>query len=252
MNPALTGTSRVLRWLYAPFTWLFYIPFLGVWTALMGTVAMLAAGLFPRQAFWVGTAWARILCWANATRVTLDGWEHLRPGTSYVIMANHQSHFDIFAVYGHWHGQFRWVMKQSLRSAPFLGAACARVGHVFIDRRDHARALASLEAARTQIRDGVSILFFPEGTRSLDGRLRRFKKGGFHMARDMGLEILPVSITGSYKVLPKHTLSLLPGHIRITIHPPVAPPGPGEDVDELVSTVRRTIASGLSPWEQGA
>jgi 1-acyl-sn-glycerol-3-phosphate acyltransferase len=250
MNPALTGTSRTLRRIYAPFTWLIYIPFLGVWTAICGTMAMILALLIPRQAFWTGTVWARVLCWANFTQVTIEGDEHIQPGTSYVVMANHQSQFDILALYGHWRHQFRWVMKHSLRSVPFLGPACDRVGHVFIDRRDRARALASLTKARERIRDGVSILFFPEGTRSEDGRLRAFKKGGFHVASDMGLEILPVSITGSYRVLPKGTLSLLPGHIRITIQSPIDPAPFGEDRDALIRAVRASITTGLSTWER--
>ncbi|MFH1529379.1 MAG: lysophospholipid acyltransferase family protein [Pseudomonadota bacterium] len=250
MNPALTGTSRTLRRVYAPYTWLIYIPFLGVWTALMGSVAMLLAALVPRQAFWAGTAWARVLCWMNVTRVTLTGMENMRPGTSYVIMANHQSNFDVLALYGHWRRQFRWVMKQSLRTVPFLGRACDRLGHVFVDRRDRGRAVASLNEARSRIRDGISILFFPEGTRSADGRLLTFKKGGFVMAQDMGLEILPVSITGSYRVLPKGTLSLLPGHIRITIHAPIDPSNHGSDLDALINAVRGSITAGLSRWER--
>ncbi len=250
MNPALTGTSRTLRRIYAPFTYLVYIPFLGVWTALCGTMAMLLAMIVPRQAFWTGTVWARVLCWANFTRVTLSGLEHMQPGTSYVIMANHQSQFDILALYGSWRHQFRWVMKHSLRTVPFLGPACDRVGHIFIDRRDRSRALASLEKARERIRNGVSILFFPEGTRSVDGRLREFKKGGFVMAGDMGLEILPVSITGSYRVLPKGTVSLLPGHIRITIQPPIDPSQFGDDRDALITEVRKSITTGLSAWER--
>ena len=110
--------------------------------------------------------------------------------------------------------------------------------------------MASLEEARCRIRDGVSILFFPEGTRSADGRLLPFKKGGFVMARDMGLEIVPVSITGSYRVLPKGTLSLLPGQIRIIIHAPVDPSDHGDDRDGLIDAVRASITSGLSRWER--
>ena len=251
MNPALTGRSRVLRRVYAPYTWLMYIPFFGVWTAFVGSLVIALSAFFPRQVFWFGTVWARILCWANLTRVTVTGWEHVKPGTSYVIMANHQSNFDIFALYGYWRGQFRWVMKKSLLKAPFLGPACDRAGHVFIDRKDRASALASLTAAKERIRDGVSILFFPEGTRSRDGRVQPFKKGGFVMAEDMELEILPVSLTGSYKVLPKGTNSLLPGHIKITIHAPVKPASFADDRTALMEEVRRVIASGLSPWEQG-
>jgi 1-acyl-sn-glycerol-3-phosphate acyltransferase len=241
----------LLRGVYAPFTWLVYIPFFGIWTAIVGSLVIFFSRVIPRQLFWFGTVWARVLCWANFTRVTVTGWEHLRPGTSYVIMANHQSNFDIFALYGYWRGQFRWVMKASLLKAPFLGPACDRAGHVFIDRKNRESALASLAAAKERIVDGVSILFFPEGTRSDNGRLQPFKKGGFVMARDMGLDILPVSLTGSYKILPKGTKSLLPGHIRITIHAPVETASFGDDRASLMERVRSTISTGLSTWEQG-
>jgi len=245
--------TNVLRILYLPWAWLVFMPALAVLTALCGTLAVLTAYVFgPRAAHYVGCVWARMLCFANFTHISVSGWENMKAGQSYVIMANHQSHFDVLALYGHFWRQFRWVAKQELRKVPFLGPACVAVGHVFIDRSNRESAIASLNAARPRLAGGVSVLFFPEGTRSRDGRMKEFKKGGFVMALDMGLPILPVSISGTHKVLPGKSFRLLPGCARVTIHPPIetAPYG-HEGRDMLLADVRKAIASGLTEWERG-
>jgi 1-acyl-sn-glycerol-3-phosphate acyltransferase len=235
-----------LPWLYAPWTWLVFVPFMVVTTLFWGTMAVLLSLVSQRVGFYCGTFWAWCLCWANFTSVKVTGRQHIRPGQSYVIMMNHQSQFDILAFYGHWGRQFRWVMKQELRKVPGLGWGCAAVGHIFIDRSDRERAIASLNAARDKLQGGVSVMFFPEGTRSADGRLGPFKKGGFIMALEMGLPILPVTITGSRAVLPARRKSLLPGKIRIQIHPPIEVTGLSlEQQDELMERVATVIRSGL-------
>jgi 1-acyl-sn-glycerol-3-phosphate acyltransferase len=247
------GEARrgVLRWLYLPWTWLAFVPFLLTSTLFWGILAVLCSVVSPRVSFHCGTAWAWCLCRANFTSVRISGRRHARKGQSYVIMSNHQSHFDTLAFYGHWGRQFRWVMKQELRKVPGLGWGCAAVGHIFIDRSDHARALASLEAAKAGLCDGVSVMFFPEGTRSADGRLGAFKKGGFMMALEMGLPILPVSISGTRHVLPGKTLRLLPGRVAIRVHPPIdVGRFSVEQREALMAEVAAAIRSGLSPWEQ--
>jgi 1-acyl-sn-glycerol-3-phosphate acyltransferase len=213
-----------------------------------------ATGLIsPRLAHHCGTVWAWCLCKANFTLVQVRGRQHAAKGQSYVIMSNHQSHFDILAFYGHWHRQFRWVMKQELRRVPGLGAGCAAVGHIFIDRSDRQKAIASLKAAAPLLAGGTSVMFFPEGTRSLDGRLGEFKKGGFMMALDLGLPILPVSISGSRHVLPGKTKKLLPGFVRIKIHEPIdIRRYSHEQREQLMADVAAVIRSGLTPWEQTA
>ncbi|HLF55348.1 MAG TPA: lysophospholipid acyltransferase family protein, partial [Thermoanaerobaculia bacterium] len=140
-------------------------------------------------------------------------------------------------------------IKEELRKVPFLGWGCAAIGHIFVDRSDGRRAIASLEAAKPDLVDGVSVVFFPEGTRSEDGRLARFKKGGFMMARQLALPILPISISGSWRILPKGCLAPRPGTLRVRIHPPieVAQFAPG---DALIPQVREVIASGLEPEER--
>lgn len=247
------GEARrdALRWVYLPWVGVVFIPFLAITTLFWGISAVLSSLVSRRLAFHCGTIWAWCLCRCNFTRVRISGRDHARKGKSYVIMSNHQSHFDILAFYGHWGRQFRWVMKQELRRVPGLGWGCAAVGHIFIDRSDRERAIASLKKARALLSGGVSVMFFPEGTRSRDGRMREFKKGGFMMALEMGLPILPVSISGSRHVLPGKTMKLLPGSVRIKIHPPIETTGYGlERRDALMQDVAATIRSGLSPRER--
>jgi 1-acyl-sn-glycerol-3-phosphate acyltransferase len=245
--------GSVLPWVYLPWAWLVFIPVLLFTTITYGIIAVLVCIFSPRSAFHIGRFWCWSLCRFNFTRVRLEGRDDAKPGQSYVIMSNHQSHFDVLAFYGHWPQQFRWVLKEELRKAPGLGWYCAAGGHVFVDRSSREKAVASLRAAKSILDKGISVMFFPEGTRSKDGRLGEFKKGGFIMALDLGLPILPVSISGSRHVLPSNSLKLLPGTIRIQVHPPIlaAPYGRGQ-LDRLMTDVKAAINSGLSPWEQGA
>jgi 1-acyl-sn-glycerol-3-phosphate acyltransferase len=243
---------RILRWLYFPWTWLVFIPYLAVSTIIFGTLAFLTAMVSKRLGFHWGTVWAWLLCRMNWTWVSVKGRKNIKKGQSYIIMSNHQSHFDILAIYGHWWKQFRWVMKQELRKVPGLGYGCAKIGHIFIDRSDREKAIASLKAARPLLEGGISVMFFPEGTRSRDGRMLPFKKGGFMMALDLDLPILPVTIRGSRHVLIGKKLKLLPGYIRIQIHEPIeVSPYGHEKRDELMKDVRAVIASGISAWERG-
>ncbi len=251
-KPETGSTTLLKRILYFPYSWLIWIPYLGVSTALFGSVAFVVAHFKPHWAFRIGTAWAWVLCRLNFARIQVEGSENLDTNRSYVIMSNHQSHFDVLTLYGHWAGQFRWVIKQELRKVPFLGPACYKMGHIFIDRSNRERAIASLEAARPQLTNGVSVLFFPEGTRSRDGRLRTFKKGGFVMALDLGLPILPVSVSGTHKILPCKTLKLLPGSATITIQEAIDTTAYShDDRERLMADVRAAIQKGLTDWERG-
>jgi 1-acyl-sn-glycerol-3-phosphate acyltransferase len=193
-----------------------------------------------------GVPWARVMAFVTRMRVTVQGREHVDPNQSYVLVSNHQSQYDIFVLYG-WLGvDFKWVMKKELRNVPGIGVACHRLGHVFIDRSDHAAAVATLDDAKKKIVDGTSVVFFPEGTRSRSGRLKSFKKGAFRMAVDLGLPILPLTITGTRDVLPAGTIDLLPGSARLVIHEPVSVEGcTANDCARLMAEVRSVIASSL-------
>jgi len=237
--------SKLARILYLPYKWLVFMPGLAFFTMLCGMSAIvLASTAGPRRANVMGVIWSRIMAWLTPMHVTVEGLSNLRPGSSYVICCNHSSHFDVFVLYGWFPAPFKWVMKMELRKVPFLGAACDRLGHIYIDRSNHERAVASINAARERISGGESVLFFPEGTRSRDGRLGNFKKGAFKMALDMELPILPVTIIGTGKILPSHTMELFPGDAHMVIHPPVSTAGYGDgNIEALMDAVRGVIAS---------
>jgi len=234
--------------LYQPYKYLVVMPVLGLVTAFSATLALVLT-LFtsPRAASrFAGVSWARVLAWVTPMRVEVEGRENIDPRQSYVLVSNHQSQYDIFVLYG-WLGvDFKWVMKQELRKVMGIGVACERLGHIFIDRSNHAAAIATLEAARTKIVDGTSVMFFPEGTRSTDGQLLRFKRGAFRMAIDLGLPILPLTVTGTRDVLPANTSDLMPGSARLIIHEPISIEGvTAKDCQELSDRVREVIASRL-------
>ncbi len=239
------------RWIYLPYSWMIFMPFLALTTLMFGSIAALIAKFSPRMAFHCGTIWSWLLCRVNFTHVRLTGRHNAVRGRSYIIMSNHQSHFDIPAFYGHWGRQFRWVIKEELRKTPGLGWYCKAGGHIFVDRSSHKSAIQSLQKAKSMLQGGTSVMFFPEGTRSKDGRMQTFKKGGFMLALSLELPILPVSISGSRHVLPGKTLKLLPGKVDIRIHQPIDPTMYGPDRRaELIEEVRNVIASGLTLWEQ--
>lgn len=238
-----------LRWLMVPWTLAVFYPFFAVTTFFWGSMSVLLSLIHPRVGFYGGVVWAKCLTWISFVRVRIEGREHAPLGQSFVILANHQGAYDILGIYGFLGRQFRWVIKEELRKVPFLGWGCAAIGHIFVDRKNSRRAYQSLEEAKPRLVGGVSVLFFPEGTRSEDGRLGRFKKGGFVMAKQLGFPILPMSISGAAALLPKGCLFPRPGTVRITIHPPVDPDDFDDDAT-LIEHVRATIASGLTEAER--
>jgi 1-acyl-sn-glycerol-3-phosphate acyltransferase len=179
------------------------------------------------------------------------GRENLAPGRTFLVMSNHQSHYDIpvmFAVMG---PNLRMITKTELFRVPIWGGAMRESGFIEIDRSDRQRAVESLERARKSLERGVHIWIAPEGTRSRTGELLPFKKGGFALAVDAGLPILPVAIKGTRDALAADGVRSTPGaHVRVTLFPPVDPKDyAGRDKkggrDALAEDVRRTIASGL-------
>jgi 1-acyl-sn-glycerol-3-phosphate acyltransferase len=235
-------------WLYQPYKYLVFAPLVGLVTAVLASLAfVLCLVISPRAASRLtAVPWARILAFAAPMRVRVEGRENIDPRQSYVLVSNHQSQFDIFLLYG-WLGvDFRWVMKKELRGVPGIGVACDRLDHIFIDRSDHAAAMATLEAAKKKIVNGTSVMFFPEGTRSRDGRLKSFKKGAFRMAVDLGLPILPLTVTGTRNVLPAGTSDLMPGSARLIIHPPIPVEGmTAAECAGLSDQVREIIGTAL-------
>ena len=241
------------RALYQPYKVLVMASAMTISTLIGGTAVLLLLPFLSARTVsrLCGRTWSRFNAFLTRMRVDVIGRANLDPNASYVIVSNHQSHYDVFVLYGWLETDFKWVMKKELRKIPALGIGCEKLGHIFIDRSNHQAAIASIQSARDQIRNGTSVIFFPEGTRSRDGRLRPFKKGAFRMALDLGLPILPVTIVGTRDILPPHSRDLMPGRAQLIIHPPVPVEGLGEsDLADLMARVRSMIAEPLSSFGQ--
>lgn len=239
------------------FVYPLYIPvwvlFLAMSTIILGPIAILVL-LVPhldRGARFTYNYLARGWAWINLTltgvRVKVIGREKLYLKKHFIIMTNHQSNLDVLALATRLPLQLRWVAKRELLKVPIFGTAIKRMGMIFIDRKDPEKAHESMKKAGEKIRSGLTVIIFPEGTRSRDGKLLEFKKGGFVMALQTKTPILPITINGSRFCLPKGGLfSLRPGKIQMVIHDIVDVTGLTiEDRDTLLIRVRAVIEGGL-------
>ena len=195
----------------------------------------------------VGRAWSRSILMGSGVRVSVTGIERIDTGRPYIFMSNHQSNFDIPVLLGHLPVQFRWLAKAELFRIPVFGRAMRGAGYISIDRADRAAAFDSLRQAAEKIRQGVSILIFPEGTRSLDGFLRTFKKGGFVLAIQAGVPIVPVVVRGTFDIMPKHRLLIRPRDVTVEVGAPINVEGVDYASKEaLMEAVREAIQRGLA------
>jgi len=166
--------------------------------------------------------WAKSICTAALVSVTVTGTEKLDPGKPYIFAANHQSQFDIFALQGFLGVDFRWLAKKELFQVPIWGSAMRKAGYIPVDRSRGRQALKSLGEAAQKIAAGTSVIIFPEGTRTPNGMLQEFKAGAMVLAIKSGVDIVPVSIKGTYEILPKGKLLVNPGNVMIRVGKPIA------------------------------
>ncbi len=237
-----------MKYIIRPFYWLYQ--YLIAWPILlvltMFTAIFTVCTVHWRNAEFVHKVqqfWSRSFFWLMFLPVSVDGIEHIQPGQSYVFVANHQSMFDVWLVYGWLPVVFKWLMKAELRKVPFVGTGCKAAGHIFVDRRNAKAAMESLQEVEKQLVNGVSTVIFPEGTRALNGEVGRFKRGAFQIAWDLGLPVIPLSLDGCFEVLPKGR----PFVYRHPVHMHI-----GEAIDlkqfsepnEAIEAVRNTVING--------
>jgi 1-acyl-sn-glycerol-3-phosphate acyltransferase len=169
----------------------------------------------------IARVWARSILLISGVQVTVKGIENIDPEKSYIYMSNHQSNYDIPVLLAHLKVQFRWLAKSELFKIPIFGPAMGKAGYISIDRSDRRAAFLSLKKAAAAIRKGVSVMIFPEGTRSQDGNISAFKKGGFVLAIDSSAPIVPVVIQGTWSIMARTGLLIRPGKVRIDILKPI-------------------------------
>ncbi len=193
---------------------------------------------------WIAVPWARIIVWVSGVRVDVQGLENLDARVPRIYLTNHQSFFDIFTLLAALPVDFKFLLKQELMRIPVLGFTMKRARYIAIDRSNPRKAVQSMNEAAERIKAGASVVVFPEGTRSEDGRLQPFKRGGFLLALKAGCELVPVTIEGSNLVAPKGSLRIKPGRITLTIGKPIPLAGYSKkNVDELIARAHDAMRS---------
>jgi 1-acyl-sn-glycerol-3-phosphate acyltransferase len=204
---------------------LLVIPFALLLTLFISIVTLFRTLVLRKDAASVqGLAawWAKSICTAGGVVVSVTGTEKLDSEKPYIFAANHQSQFDIFALQGFLGVDFRWLAKKELFQVPIWGPAMRKAGYIPVDRSHGRQALKSLGEAAQKIAAGTSVIIFPEGTRSKDGKIKDFKAGAMILAIKSGVEIVPVAIDGTYEILPKGKLLMKPGNVAIRVGNPIA------------------------------
>jgi 1-acyl-sn-glycerol-3-phosphate acyltransferase len=197
----------------------------------------------------VGRIWAKCILAISDIKVTVKGLSNLKPGRSYIYMPNHMSNFDIPVLQAHLPVQFRWLAKAELYKIPIFGHAMKSAGYISIDRSDRRSAIESLNQAANIIRHGVSVIIFPEGTRSRNHNIQPFKKGGFFLAVDSGVSIVPIIIHGTDQIMPTKKITIKPGNVILEITKPITSSNyTRKTKDNLMKKVRNII---LESYDKG-
>ncbi len=237
-----------MKILYALYQICFALPLLLVITILTALVTIIGSMLGSAHlwGYYPGKIWSRLILILLLIPVRVKGREHLQPRTSYVFTPNHQGSFDIFLIYGYLNRNFKWMMKQSLRKIPFVGKACESAGHIFVDRHNPRTIIATMKQAKETLKDGVSLVVFPEGARTFTGKMGEFRKRAFQLADDLQLPVVPITIEGSFEILPR-TAKWISWHpMTLTIHPPIPPKGKGaENTHAMAEEAYQAVASAL-------
>lgn len=237
-----------MKYLFALYQWLVAIPMLAVVTIIVALLTSIGSILFGGK--WCGyyppKIWAKCWCVLFFVKVEVINRELIDKNTSYVFVANHQGAFDIFSIYGYLNHNFKWMMKKSLENIPFVGMACRCVGHIMVDRSSAAAVKRTMDKAQETLREGMSLVVFPEGARSWNGQMRNFKKGAFKLAVEFGLPLVPITINGAFDVMPRYTYMIRPGRITLTIHKPIMPKPEGHNMENVVNECYNSIHSDLA------
>ncbi len=227
--------------------------FLGLLTLVMGVPGTLLALLLPGKRLkgkvflFVSKNYSRVLLSVFRVRVAVSGLANIDPARPYLFMSNHASHSDSLALALVIPHPLHWVFKKELAKIPVFGWVLLACGQIMVDRSDPERSRAVLAEALSGLAGNSSVMIYPEGTRSRDGALQPFKKGGFWMAVQAGLPIVPVRVSGSREIVAADTLVVNPGTIRVAIFPPVETRGrTSADIPDLMDRVREAMTSGTT------
>lgn len=199
--------------------------------------------------FWPPHYWSKFGCWLALCPVKVEGLEKIDRQTSYVFVANHTGAFDIFLLYGYMKNPFRWMLRKEIRKIPIVGKACDISGQIWVDSHGNKGLLTTMRQALNTLKDGTSLIVFPEGTRTQTGRLNPFKRGAFGLAAMVKLPVVPITITGPFHIMQKGSFLIHPHRMTLTIHDPIPAvtreEGQEAGVDRLLLTSQKVIADSL-------
>lgn len=245
-----------MKYLYRIYQLLIALPLIAVYTLITSLMVTIGCTLGNGH-FWgyyPGKWWAQFIIRILLLPVKVEGRENLVNGQSYVFVANHQGAFDIFLIYGFLSRNFKWMMKRQLRQMPFVGKACESAHHIFVDKRGASKIRETYDRARQTLQGGMSLVVFPEGARSFTGHMGVFKRGAFMLADDIELPVVPLTINGSFDIMPRtRDMKWVVWHpLRLTIHKPILPVGKGTDnIKYLEQESYKVVMSGLEEQYQG-
>lgn len=240
-----------MKYLYRAFQLLVSLPVAFISTVATAVTVIIGCtvGNGHFWGYYPGKWWSKLMVRIFLLPVTVEGRENLEPEQSYVFVANHQGAFDIFLIYGYLGRNFKWMMKRELERIPFVGYACRKARFIFVDKRNPGKVRETYGMARETLSSGMSLVVFPEGARTFTGQMRDFKKGAFMLSDELQLPIVPLTINGSFDVLPRmkdwHWISWHP--LRLTIHQPIYPVGKGQE--NVLATLRQSYDSVASALE---
>lgn len=236
---------------YFLYEWLIFIP-LFILVTIIAAVSTMIGCHFGNGAVWgyyPGVVWARVTAALALCPCKVEGRENLDPKQSYIFVANHQGAADIILIFGYLGQPFRWMLRKGIKKIPFMGSACDRAGQIWVDESGAKGIIHTVRQALATLKGGTSMIIFPEGTRSDDGHMNRFKRGAFTIAAMLKLPVVPVTIEGPYKVLPKGSILLHPHTMKLTIHKPLhavtKEEGNEAGVDRLLHESQKVIALSL-------
>lgn len=245
-----------MKYLYRIYQLLIALPLIALYTLITSLMVTIGCTLGNGH-FWgyyPGKWWAQFIIRILLLPVKVEGRENLVKGQSYVFVANHQGAFDIFLIYGFLSRNFKWMMKRQLRQMPFVGKACESAHHIFVDKRGASKIRETYDRARQTLQGGMSLVVFPEGARSFTGHMGVFKRGAFMLADDIELPVVPLTINGSFDIMPRtRDMKWVVWHpLRLTIHKPILPVGKGTDnIKYLEEESYKVVMSGLEEQYQG-
>jgi 1-acyl-sn-glycerol-3-phosphate acyltransferase len=229
------------------------VSWLGLWAA-MATIILgihvMITGLLSRTgnlAFSISRLWAYTMLAVSFVGTELKNKEKILKGTSYIIISNHQSLYDILALVTTLSIQFRWFIKKEILKIPIFGYALYASRNIFVDRSNTRKSIESINKGVDRLPREAGVMVFAEGTRSADGQIHEFKKGGFITAVTRKIPILPVTVNGSRRVMPKGSLVVKPGKIQVVIGDPIDTSNYTTDtIQELIEKTRQTIIANFN------